>query len=196
MVNELSRLLMPLKRRLCLLVDRAVMRIVSDSKARQQLQIQTLANETASDVERWQNYGHTSVPPIGAEALTLAIGGNRSNLVVICAEDKAVRLKDLQPGDSALYHLEGHFFKLTKNKTGELVADELNIIVSRVNITAIESVVITTPKATFSGDVEIGGNCYVAGTVTGEQGGTFKEISAETHSHQGNGPGNMTSGPQ
>ncbi|WP_198159587.1 phage baseplate assembly protein, partial [Grimontia marina] len=40
---------------------------------------------------------------MGSEAITLALNGNRSNLVVICAEDKTVRLKDLKPGDSALY---------------------------------------------------------------------------------------------
>lgn len=193
---EINRLLAPIKRRLQLMVDRAVLRIVTDSTQRQQLQIQTLAGETDSDVERWQNYGHTSVPPAGSEALTLALGGNRSNLVVICAEDKAVRLKDLKPGDSALYHLDGHFFKLTTGKKGELIADELEISVKRVNIIASESVVITTPEAEFSSNVKIGGNCDVAGKVIGEKGGIFKGIDSTTHRHRENGQGNLSDGPQ
>ncbi|MEI8607805.1 phage baseplate assembly protein V [Enterovibrio sp. Hal110] len=196
MVTAFNRLLMPVKRRLQLMVDRAVLRIVSDSTQRQQLQIQTLAGETDSDIERWQNYGHTSVPPTGSEAITLALNGNRSNLIVICAEDKGVRLKDLQPGDSALYHAEGHFLKLTRDKTGELSADTLNISVKQVNITASESVVITTPTATFSGDVNIGGNCTAAGRVIGQQGGTFKGVKSESHKHNENGKDNLTDGPQ
>lgn len=196
MVNQLTKFLAPLKRRLQLMIGHAVVRIVNDATPHQKLQIQTLEGETASDVERWQNYGHTSVPPLGAQALTLAIGGNRSNLVVVCAEDKAVRLKDLLPGDSALYHLEGHFFKLTKDGEGMLVADEINITVKRVNITASESLVITTPKASFSADVEIAGDCHVKGIVTGDKGGTFNGIKSESHTHNSNGPGNMTDIPK
>ncbi|WP_281544661.1 phage baseplate assembly protein V [Grimontia sp. SpTr1] len=196
MVSPFNRLLMPVKRRLQLMVDRAILRIITDTTQRQQLQIQTLADETDSNIERWQNYGHTSVPPVGSEAITLALNGNRSNLVVICAEDKTVRLKDLKPGDSALYHLEGHFFKLTKGKKGELIADTLNISVKQVNITAIDGVDITAPDVSISGNLTIGGNCEAAGRVIGQEGGTFKGIESEAHRHKENGRDNLSDGPQ
>lgn len=202
-----NQLLNPIKRRLQLMVDRAVLRLINDEAKRQRLQIQTLAGETASDVERWQNYGHTSVPPEGSEAITLALNGNRSKLVVICAEDKAVRLKGLKDGDSALYHLEGHYLKLTKDGVAELMGDELNIVVKRVNITAEESVDITTPSTTISGDVEIGGNTTIKGnatiagsatakTVVGQEGGTFAGVKAESHQHKENGKDNLTDPPK
>lgn len=71
---NIGRILEGIGRRLRLLVDRAVVRIVTDSLGRQNLQIQSLADSTNDDVERFQNYGLTSVPPVGSEALILAVG--------------------------------------------------------------------------------------------------------------------------
>lgn len=212
MTNPLSTL----KRKIQTLFDRGVQRMVNDSLTRQQLQIQVMNGETYSDVERWQQYGHTSVPPEGSETLVLALGGNRSNLAVICAEDKNVRLRGLKQGDSALYHLEGHFFKLTENGVIEGVAEELNITVKRVTVTATEGVDIITPTAEFSNDVIIGGDLHTKGAsmtdgdsltlgdsitdgmVSGVQGGTFKGVSSENHTHKytDDGSTKTTQGPQ
>lgn len=54
---NIGRTLEGIGRRLRLLVDRAVVRIVTDSLGRQNLQIQSLADSTNDDVERFQNYG-------------------------------------------------------------------------------------------------------------------------------------------
>ncbi|STV64150.1 Mu-like prophage protein gp45 [Klebsiella pneumoniae] len=56
-----SRSIAALGRRLRLMVDRALVRIVTDSLGRQNLQVQSLADETNDDVERFQNYGFSSV---------------------------------------------------------------------------------------------------------------------------------------
>lgn len=56
------RMFEQLARRLRLIVDRAVVRIVTDSLGRQNLQVQTLADATNDDVERFQQYGFTSFP--------------------------------------------------------------------------------------------------------------------------------------
>ncbi|WP_143188236.1 phage baseplate assembly protein V, partial [Citrobacter freundii] len=92
---NIGRKLEGIGRRLRLLVDRAVVRIVTDSLGRQNLQIQSLADSTNDDVERFQNYGLTSVPPVGSEALILAVGGRREGLVAIAVEDKRCRPKGL-----------------------------------------------------------------------------------------------------
>ena len=83
----------------------------------------------------------------------LALGGSRSDLVVICSEDKEVRLKGLKDLDSALYHLEGHFIKVTENGVIEALGEELNIHVKRVNIIAEEECVIDSPKTKCTGDL-------------------------------------------
>lgn len=93
MVNptNFSRAIGAISRRLRLMVDRAVVRIVTDSLGRQNLQVQSLADETNDDVERFQNYGVSSVPPVGSEAIVVAVGGRRSGLVAIAVEDKKSR---------------------------------------------------------------------------------------------------------
>lgn len=192
----MSKIINTLKRRLFGMIDRGVLTLVNDSLDRQQLQIQTLNGEVSSDVERWQNYGHTSVPPASSEVLALALNGNRSNLAVICAEDKKLRPKGLIEGDSALYHMEGHFFKLTKKGVITGVGDDFEIEVKRVKIVATESVEFETPTAKFTGDVEIAGNSLTKGLVTGEGGGMFAGISSKNHQHKENGEGNMTDDAQ
>ncbi len=212
MENNMKQILNGLKRRLFGMIDSGVITLVNDSLARQELQIQTLNGEVSSDVERWQNYGHTSVPPDSSETLVLALNGNRSNLAVICAEDKKLRLKGLIEGDSALYHMEGHFFKLTKKGLLTGVGDDFEIEIKRVKIIATESVDIITPLAKFSADVEIGGDLLTKGStmtegdsltlgdsltdgvVTGVSGGLFAGKSSENHKHKENG--NITGGPQ
>ena len=54
--------LLALKRKIQNLIARGIVNLVDDSYKRQRLQIQVMSGET-DDVERWQNYGHTSVPP-------------------------------------------------------------------------------------------------------------------------------------
>lgn len=169
-----------LQRRVFGMIDRGVLTLVNDSLARQQLQIKTLDSEVSSEVDRWQNYGHTSVPPANSEHLVVALNGSRSNLAVICAEDKSVRLKGLKTGDSALYHLEGHFFKLTEKGVLEGIGDDLNLTVKRVKIIATESVEFDTPLTKFSGDVDI------AGKTTGKGDGVFAGISSKHHKHKEN----------
>jgi phage baseplate assembly protein V len=178
-----------LKRMIQALMTRSVQSAVDDTPARQTLQIKTFAGEVFNEVERWQQYGHTSVPPAGSEQLVVAIGGNRANLAIVCAEDKSVRLNNLQSGDSALYHLEGHFLKLTANGVIEGIAETLHIQVKQVTIEATDKVIVTTPETQISGNVTIGGNVTIdgnlatAGTVAGEQGGTFAGVSAQGHTH-------------
>ncbi|MEX7635148.1 phage baseplate assembly protein domain-containing protein, partial [Serratia marcescens] len=60
METQFSRSIGAIGRRLRLMVDRAVVRIVTDSLGRQNLQVQSLADETNADVERFQNYGMSS----------------------------------------------------------------------------------------------------------------------------------------
>lgn len=98
-----SNLLKPLQRKLAQLASRAVVRIINDGLKMQELQIVGLSDETLDGVERFQNYGFTSVPKSGAEAITLSINGNRSHTAVIVVDDRRYRLKALESGEVALY---------------------------------------------------------------------------------------------
>lgn len=99
----LERLLWPLRRRVLLMVTRAVVRLVDDAGGRQTLQLEALAGEALDGAERFQTYGLTSSPPVGSEAVLLALGGARQHPVAVAVEDRTVRPRDAAPGTVVLY---------------------------------------------------------------------------------------------
>ena len=170
-LRDVQKLIAPLWRRVRLIADRAIVTAVTDSFNRQGLQLKVLADEAASDVERFQNYGHTSVPPAGSEAIVLGIGGARAGLVAIAVEDKGVRPKDLEVGDNCLYHLEGHRIILRKNGVIEIEA-------KTVTLNATEKFTIISP------DNEIQGPLHVTGPITSDVDVTASGISLSGHDHE------------
>ena len=170
-LRDVQKLIAPMMRRLRLIADRAVVTMVTDSLQRQGLQLKVLADETADDVERFQNYGHTSVPPAGSEAIVLGIGGARAGLVAIAVEDKSVRPKDLEAGDNCLYHLEGHRIILRKDGLLELEA-------KTVIINASEKLTMISP------DTEIQGPLHVTGSISSDEDVTAGDISLSGHDHE------------
>ncbi len=170
-MRDVQKLVAPLWRRVRLIADRAIVTAVTDSFNRQGLQLKVLADEAASDVERFQNYGHTSVPPAGSEAIVLGIGGARAGLVAIAVEDKGVRPKDLEAGDNCLYHLEGHRIILRKNGVIEIEA-------KTVTLNATEKFTIISP------DNEIQGPLHVTGPITSDEDVTAAGISLSGHDHE------------
>jgi phage baseplate assembly protein V len=180
-IRDVQKLLAPLQRRLRLIADRAIVTLVNDSLQRQNLQLKVLADEGADDVERFQNYGHTSVPPTGSEAIVLGVGGARAGLVAIAVEHKGVRPKDLEAGDSCLYHLEGHNLLLGKDGYAELSAKS-------VSITAEEQTLTISPEN------EIQGALHVTLNITTDADVIINGISFLGHKHNLPG-GGQTSPP-
>lgn len=107
MMRDLQKLLRPLATRVANLVSRAVLSRIDDSKKMQLLQLDVLAEETRDGVERVQNYGFTSVPLAGAEAVVLFVGGRREHGLAVAVDDRRYRVTDLQPGEVAMYHKDG-----------------------------------------------------------------------------------------
>lgn len=178
-----------LKRKIQLLVSRGVVNIVTDSFKQQNLQVNLLAGETADDVERFQNYGHTSVPPAGSEAIVLSVGGKRQHLVAVVVDSKGTRLKDLKSGDSALYHLEGHYFILTNAQLAQLICKNFRV-------GADEMILFETPQTHFVGNVDIiNGNSSATGTSTASD-HVSGDISFLNHVHYCPKCGATTSTPQ
>jgi phage gp45-like len=168
-VRALERLLGPLQRRIMLMVGRAVLAAVNDGTKLQGLQINLLADETRDDVERFQNYGYTSHPHPGAEAIALSITGTRDHVVVIAVDDRRYRLKGLQEGEVAMYSDEGDTIVLKRGRV--------------IEVTAGTSLEVITPLAHFTGNITVDGRVDVVGDVTGEG----KSLAHHTHNEQGDG---------
>jgi phage baseplate assembly protein V len=142
-----------------MIINRAVVSLVKDDTAIQLLQLSLLKNETKDNIERIQNYGFTSVPVSGAEAVVLFPNGNRDSGLAIAVDNSMYRLKDLPDGAVAMYHKDGHFCKLTDD---EISIQHKNGHYVKLNNDGVE--IISTVGVT------IGGNATVPGTAPGVTG--------------------------
>ena len=100
---QFDRLIGPLRRRVLLMVGRAVVRVVDDSLKLQAVQVEALQGEVLDGIERWQEYGFSSVPHPGAEAIVAALGGQRQHSVVLAVEDRRYRVTGLEQGEVCIY---------------------------------------------------------------------------------------------
>jgi len=145
MSREIAKLLAPLSRRLRLMASRAVLSLISDATGMQIVQVKLLNGEVRDGIERVQNYGFTSVPLPGAEAIFLSLGGDRDHGIVITADDRRYRIKGLQGGEVAIYTDEDkagadHRIHFKRGKEIHLVAGASSIVMTPTGIT------ITTPN--------------------------------------------------
>jgi phage baseplate assembly protein V len=129
LVNLARRLgLTALSNRLRLVVGRCTIHRANDASKVQTVQVELLKDEVRDGIERYQNYGFTSVPLPGMEGVAVFVGGDRSNGVVLAIGDRLYRLRDLQPGETAMYDDLGQKVHLTR--AGIIAATPLNATVS------------------------------------------------------------------
>lgn len=145
-MNSQDRSLRSLARRARLAVARGVVRIISDGGGLQLIQAGLMANETRSNMERFQEYGFTSVPHPGAEAAVIFVGGNRDHGLVIAVDDRRYRLKPLETGEVAIYTDEGDYIKLGRNREIEVNTQVCRIIAS-------DMVRMETPELRVTGEI-------------------------------------------
>lgn len=141
-----ARALQALARRIRMAVARGVVRLVKDGLMIQGLQVTVLDGETVN-VQRFQEYGFTSVPLAGAEAVLAAIAGARSHLVAIAVDDGRHRLKGLQDGEVALYTDEGDSIVLKRGRIIAVTAGaQLNVSAPQVTVKATTKVTLDSPE--------------------------------------------------
>lgn len=109
-----SRATAPLHRRIMNMLGRAVLRLVDDAAGLQRVQVTVLAGEVRDGVERFQDYGFTSHPLAGADALLVFLGGNRDHPVAVAVADRRHRQTGLEPGEVAVYDDQGQSVHLTR----------------------------------------------------------------------------------
>lgn len=155
-----NRLIQPLRRRVMLMVSRAVIKVVNDAGGIQKLQIVGYDGELLEGVERLQEYGLTSVPLGNAEAVATAVGGNRSHTIVIAVDDRRFRLKNLAPGEVALYDDLGQKVHLKRDgiliETGQPSGVTVNAPAATVNSDTVTTnateVTVNAAKAVINSD--------------------------------------------
>lgn len=136
----------PLWRRIRLLVSRGVLKLVDDSLKLQSVQITMLGDQPAN-AERFQQYGVTSHPHPGAEAIIASIGGARAHLVALAVDDRRYRLKGLARGEMAIYDDQGQKVHLTRDG---IVIDGVGKPVNFINC----------PDVYMDGNLRVNGDVY------------------------------------
>lgn len=139
MMKNAGRLFDPLKRRVQMMLARGIVKIINDGAKIQAIQATFLNNETRANVEHFQNYGFSSNPLPGAECIAAFIGGNRDHGIILLVDDRRHRIKNLAPGEAALYNNTGAFVKM--------MADGSILISSDVKVR------VETPVLECTGDI-------------------------------------------
>lgn len=173
-MEALRRALQPLQQRIMLMISRAVVLVVKDGAGLQGLQVSLLADEVREDVERFQNYGFTSHPLPGAEAVAACVAGSRDHVLVIAVDDRRYRLRALAQGEVAIYTDQGD--KIVLKRGGV------------IEVTASTKVVLDTPL------VQCTGNVTVAGTLTAGVDTVADGVSLVGHVHSGVAAGTVNTG--
>jgi phage baseplate assembly protein V len=116
-LNDFSRLTDVIKRKIFLLLGRALLTAVNNAEKTQKIQVSLLKDETVSDIERFQEYGFETFPKKGsAESIIGFLNGNRDHGIVLCVHDREYRPTDLVEGDTRHYDYRGN--KITCLGTG------------------------------------------------------------------------------
>lgn len=86
----------------------------SDTPKMQTVDARLMQNELLTGIERFQNYGHISVPRApdasggkAAEVIVGFINGNRAHPIVLAVDDRRFRPTGGKPGDVGHYHYLG-----------------------------------------------------------------------------------------
>lgn len=108
--RSLERWVEPLRRTVRGMIAKAVLEAVSDGSDLQVVRLK-VGGETHDGVERIQEFGFTSHPPAGSQAVVVFVGGRRDNPLVVACDDGRVR-KKVAAGEAAVYNSSGAFVHL------------------------------------------------------------------------------------
>lgn len=156
------RLTGPIRRRIKLMLSRAVGRLVDPTTMLQTLQLELLKGEVLDGVEHLEGYGRTANPPEGFEALTASLGGDRAHTLALAAFHRKYRPKGFKRGENAIYDDQGQIMALLRDKTIHIygcdtliadVAKEATVTSPVITGVASTKVRFETPRFECTGDI-------------------------------------------
>ena len=190
------------------LVCRCVVTRTDDERKMQILQLTLLEDEVQEGAERFQQYGFTSRPLEGAEAVCFFVGADRSHPVVLAVDDRRFRVTSLRPGEICLYTDEGDRILLGRDRHISITSLHLTVDAEDVSVNASARVNVNTPETEFSGHITVRGGITWGGAAKGLDGAARMEggltnaggeissngKSLDAHVHPGVEPGSGTTG--
>lgn len=195
---------------------RGVLTRVNSAGQVQTIQGKGLAGEQLQDNELFQHYGFTSNPLPGTAAIVLPLNGKTSHGIIIATEHGNYRLKELQPGEVALYTDEGAKIVLKRGRIIDVDCDIYRVNCKIYEINAENNADFNTPMVNVSEQItsqdKITGNGGMS--IKGGNGATFEgninqtsgsvetdgdvkagSVSLSNHEHPNGEGGNPTGKP-
>lgn len=118
------------------LFGRGRVTFVDDSGSVQQMQVRMSGLVTADNRLRVPEFGFTSNPPIGSDALVLHVAGDQSVGAVVATNHQPSRPTGLKAGESMLYSQDGKQIYLTASGGIVVTAQGQDIVVNQArNVT-------------------------------------------------------------
>ncbi len=189
MIALIQKMMAPIHRRVMLMVNRAVISMVNDTLKVQVMQVDLLQGEVRDGVERFQEYGYTSVPFPGAEAVMVSVGGNHDHGIVIAVDDRRYRLTGLQAGEVALYDDQGQKVHLTRSGI------VINGAGKPVTVTNTPHIILDAPLIDATGDLHVAGNIVGQGDISDHGNKSMAGMRQVFGVHTHNETGTVTAQP-
>jgi len=183
----------PFALRIRLIAARAVVHLIDDAAKLQLLQVEVLSGETRDQVERFQEYGYTSCPLPGAEAVALSIDANRNHMVAIKVDDRRYRKTNLKPGEVAMYTDEGDYILMKRGRIIEVNSGaHVKVIAPQCTIDAASTHITGTLQ--IDGAITCGSTVAAIGQINSTTGVSANGIELGTHVHGGVTTGTANTG--
>ncbi len=127
MQDLIKKITNPLFERIISIVSICTINKTNDDTNTQTAQCEFFKDDPRENLERWQNYGMTSVPPNGSEGICLFLGGERDNGFIIATEDKDSRPTGLKTGEVCIYTIEKDHIYFKKDNLIEIKTKSLDV---------------------------------------------------------------------
>lgn len=143
-----------------------------------------LAGEPVRDLEYFQQFGLTSVPPEGAMGVVMPLGGKTSHGIVVATEHMALRLVALNPGEVAIYSSEGAKVVIKQGRIVETDCDDYIVNCKRYTVNSDEQADFNTPTVTMSQQALVKGKLTGQGgmAISTDDGGPAMQVSGDLNS--------------
>lgn len=143
-----------------------------------------LAGEPIRDLEYFQQFGLTSVPPAGSMGVVVPVGGKTSHGIVVATEHMALRLVALNPGEVAIYSSEGAKVVIKQGKIVQVDCDDYIVNCKRYTVNSDEKADFNTPTVTMSEQAMVKGMLTGQGgmAISTDQGGPAMQVSGDLES--------------
>jgi phage gp45-like len=148
---------------------RAILQTVDDSGPQQLMKLTGLTGQIIGEAVRSQHFGLSSVPPAGAEALMLALGGGHDRMHALGVEHPQKRPTNTPAGGTVLYDAYGDVCSIVQTSTRLVHSTKLTLqapVIELIGTVTLGGAAGSGVPAAKQGTIDTAGNADVTNLAT------------------------------